>query len=730
MGNEQRMDQFVQGLPHNHLTPTLLRPKDQRNPLQLQVQRPSPYVWPEIEFESESNKSPIFLLKAPAAMGKTVAAQAIAHALKAPLVSVAEVAVGANALTGLLTNELGWDQAPQLISEIQQGRASIVLDGLDEAQLRSGREHFQAFIEDIAQTLRGASAYTQVLLLGRPETIETTDLMLQEFNVEPAVGSIAPLGRKNSADLIYQLLDHKNRTTHKEHYRPFAELRDTLFNQIGQALTGDTDWSIERWGEAAHFIGYPPVLMVLADWLAVDNPMSTLQNVKADKFGRGDGFYAQNFHGDLLLKVVKQILEREQQKVATRLGGELADLRQDQAEQILYTPSEQCLRILQLFDKRSRLQNLGPESLSPSDRRQYEDRIKDFVPEHPFMRGHYIANVVFEDYLQAYLATLPVGEAQGVEATNLLSAFPESGPFFVHFVHALSRTAVETSPGSQGTGYAREDLLDRLRRSYARGSDVPTEVRYRHLNGQASLQLRRKSDDANARLDLNFEVIDPAGIVEFTTPLARAEIISDSMVALAAPHRQIELGPDVLVFAQTLGLHGNQLAAWMQKSKVGAVLVAAQAEHSPELTVKAYPLEALRVSWTDMWYQFRDYRFELPSLDDRLNGPRLYTLMFGIRRVLLSFTSSASGDPSLYWEKLERQVLNGNPIYEAGFRGLKTLGVIERVGDIYYLRLTRLQDFHANYEFVRRSDFLSVLEPLRQALLEIPEVRDAVRSRS
>jgi hypothetical protein len=85
------------------------------------------YVWPDVVMDSNSLQGRVVLVTAPGAMGKSAAARAIASRLNAPLVDLSRLRVGSNSLTGLLTQVLGWGQAPVFIQALQRGTATIVL---------------------------------------------------------------------------------------------------------------------------------------------------------------------------------------------------------------------------------------------------------------------------------------------------------------------------------------------------------------------------------------------------------------------------------------------------------------------------------------------------------------------------------------------------------------------------------------------------------------------------
>lgn len=109
-------------------------------------------------------ESPILLISAPGAVGKSTLARQIAFETGAVYVDLAEAEpVGSNTLVGgLVKSGLydGW----------QAGIVGILIDGLDEARLRVTQEAFEAFLRDVDQLSRGRSVPT--VLFGRTGAIQ------------------------------------------------------------------------------------------------------------------------------------------------------------------------------------------------------------------------------------------------------------------------------------------------------------------------------------------------------------------------------------------------------------------------------------------------------------------------------------------------------------------------------------------------------------------------------
>ncbi|MEC5185850.1 hypothetical protein RCH12_003328 [Cryobacterium sp. MP_3.1] len=243
----------------------------------------TPYVWPDVILSAESDEgpSPVLLIAAPGAMGKSAAAKNIAFRLQTIYVDLAQLRVGSGSLTGELTKALGFKDAGVFVEDLKAGRASIVLDSTDEAQLGVGRENYVAFLGDLMWLLLDAEPKSQVVLLGRRDATDTTLLGLMDLGLVPPLFQIAPLSHTQACELIDQTLDKKrsgdeNFVVHRQHPIPFGAMRDGLFRSIGTALEPNCEHNADYWNDVDDFLGYPPVLLALAERLAVDNPAAEL----------------------------------------------------------------------------------------------------------------------------------------------------------------------------------------------------------------------------------------------------------------------------------------------------------------------------------------------------------------------------------------------------------------------------------------------------------------------
>ena len=677
------------------------------------------YVWPDIEFDSaDSDPSPILLVRAPGAMGKSVAARAVAAKLQCPLVDLSRTRVGSDGLIGMLTRSLGWTLAPRFIAQLQAGRASLVLDSTDEAQLAAGQENFLAFLQDLCLLLAQAVPGSQVFIFGRPDAIETTYLGLAEGGLLSRVAEIMPLTYLQACTLIDSVLDNRfegtNESTrvHRTHAEPFGRLRDQVFKSVAKALGGGDE--PDFWNRDEAFLGYPPVLLALAERLAVDNPQAESASPKVAALS------ARKRQGTLLREIVEDILDRESGKVRQGVREKVGLSQEDVRLAVLYTREEQCVRVARAVLGRD-FEVPGPASLSPSERSKYEELVSAFVLDHPFIRGKLFANSVFNDYVRAFLATSPIQDAVGMSKNEVVSGFPRSGVFFAHFSFELAPSRVGES------ALIAEDLVGELIKSYSDGFPDSHSI-YSHRGSNATLMLYDISTEGQRSVDsaLLFEVTDLSGVLSLTGPMARCVILTENGVSLSGDGGIVALGPDAIIIAQQLEISGTTVTASRGRndSEGGHVLLsAAECEHDPKVQIFCYPADALAVNWPGQWHQWKKYQIGTSGLTtqgSQIAGTLASQVLVGIRRILLSFGPSRKSDPVIFGDKLDQLVIGGSGVFQAVADSMMGLGLIVKQGSVYRLDLNRAAEFDVVWAKLHGAEMAGMLAPLSSAVVEQP----------
>jgi len=130
----------------------------------------------ELSSDDDPQSSPILLVSAPGAVGKSTLARQIAFVTGAVYVDLAKAdPVGGNTMSGGLVKS-------GLYPNWQSQTTALLIDGLDEARLRVTQEAFEAFLADVVQLSAGRTLPT--VLFGRTGAIQDAWL-LSEGRVPP-----------------------------------------------------------------------------------------------------------------------------------------------------------------------------------------------------------------------------------------------------------------------------------------------------------------------------------------------------------------------------------------------------------------------------------------------------------------------------------------------------------------------------------------------------------------
>ena len=95
----------------------------------------------------------------------------------------------------------------------------------------------------------------------------------------------------------------------------------------------------------------------------------------------------------------------------------------------------------------------------------------------------------------------------------------------------------------------------------------------------------------------------------------------------------------------------------------------------------------------------------------------------------MAFRKTVASDPSVYFEFLDRYITGSNAVFLAVLSGLMEMGVVERGGQYYYLRLSKLSEYGINYSAIRGADFAAALRRLASELLKMEVVKGALSRR-
>lgn len=684
---------------------------EENRAIDVRVAEVEDYVWPGLRansaFETESS-SPVLLVTAPGAMGKSAAAKMVARSTNGIYVDLARMHVGSGSLTGELLKVLGGVGFETFRQELGAGTATLILDSTDEAQLRAGAESFIEFMRDLSWQLKSSTAAGQVLMFGRADSIDLTYLALEELGIEAPSLEIAPLNYESSCEFVNLQIDRRvaekgANPVHRVHQVPFGQLRDRVFADLMRALdSGLTPESSlpGEWAKVADFLGYPPVLTALAERLHVENPSEEL-----GRLGLPTVSAERRRRGALLRGIVEQILDRETGKVADAVGERLGIRADDSLRSALFGREEQIARLLRLTGVAS-VKVSQPAALNENDRGIYDELVDGFVRDHPFLRGVDFSSEVFSDYARAWAVSSPLRGAWVLDEKEFNETLPGVGPFFTHFLGAVSIADVPDLPEWQ---------LDDVLRSHKLGArDTQAFVFQRD---ELASVLLMEEDDPEV---LVFELSDLSGVLELRSPVSRVTVITDMGVKLLpGSNDRVELGPDTVILSDELEIRGTKLVATARDTQFGAsTLATLSLRHGGDLTVTAHPKNALAVNFPDHRHQWKPYAQSLRLQNGRLDQVTASQILIAARRILTAFRPSSGETLAVSADKVDRLLVGRNSTFAATRDAMIDLGLITKRGQVYELDLEKMSALDVSWNALRGDDPVRALHSLCTAIVE------------
>lgn len=643
------------------------------------------YVQPSVTIEDWPDGATVLLMEAAGAVGKSAAALALAEALHCPLVRAERAQVGSHSLSGLIHDALGYTSS--YIADLSTGTKCVVVDSLDEAHFRAGTENFLAFLENV-QKVSGATPRADVtrrpsvVLFSRTDTAELVKLAFADAGLPLASAKIDFFDLAGAQRFIVAYMAQRFAESGRSEYniplgspRPFEKLRDSRMRSVASVLLQNECTSLkDSWASIQDFLGYVPVLVALAESLAVPNPSAARHELEARD------------QSDLLEEIIEFILIRERGKLTEHLRPKLHALLppeedEDRIRSDLYSPVEQSVRLAAYVggvDLVSTLPARLPSSVIPA----YDESVSTFLPDHPFLKQRSFASVVFQDYVLA-------AACRELEARVALPVDPEElihdvGPFFARFL---------ANDGSDEAATIREGVVDHVLRSWAQESALAdsseNEVRLQLFGDSGHLECLRKSDGASGEIvDLEFDIADPTGAIQLDRSLRDAVIFTDQGIILGSGGQHLNLGPNLFVFADELIIDAETIRVESNIERGSGVGLSATKMTANRLQRVEAGSTGFGVFTADPPPRLRAYRRELRI--DRGYIP--FQRFLDLRTILTAFRPSIRGGQAVLAAKLEGKIVGSNAYRTQILGGLEARGAVSHQGRWYYLDLNALDE--------------------------------------
>jgi hypothetical protein len=577
--------------------------------------------------EGDPEVARLMIIAAPGAVGKSSYAKALAVATNSVIVDLAKTSpLGGNFFQGGLANAFG----PRALSDAADGKIALVVDALDEAQMRAGPQGYEAGLLDLAGIADTSSALPTVLL-GRALAAEDAYLLLIANGYNACLLQIEFFTDNQASQYLQKKLPLV--AAHSAQVSSAFQNHDQVFRDLAEQARAKL---IAAAGcEKTNFAGYAPVLDAICEFtLEADglNPQVKLAKLKATS------------QIDLIDDITISILEREQGKLQSQFREQHPDAS-DTTLSKLYTVEEQHQYVA--FNLFGGIAPAYPELSKEAYYATYQEMVERFAPQHPFVSANGVAsNPVFAAYVVAW-ALRKTGQADLVRAAVLAQPNLMSGIFFELYDRQL-----QTEPN------AKMPLAD-------------IGILYQALNSQIipgqRVQLEisdQGSDEGATAIEAQFEILDridpntgaaapgrtwgpysttPDTILELHSPFSNVYVdapitvqLGDGIVQQIGAPTELSVEA-LLVSAKQVLVQSGGADAPKELQTVALFAREAACEGVQTVTVRD---AALSVSWPDAKaYPWNSYVVDVPAAADE----NVTFLRRRLRRILTAFRSHSKG---------------------------------------------------------------------------------------
>ncbi len=653
--------------------------------MRVAEQKNEMYQVPEIyEVNSSSPMTPaLVLITAPAAVGKSTAADYMSHVLRAPILDLSTLQVGTGTLEGALSKSLGFAASARFQAAMMDGRSVLLIDALDEAEVRSGQANFQAFIRGLADTAADIVHGPAIILMSRAESARPLQQIFEKQRVSYSSYEIKAFDKSQAEQYLSKRMAdlYKNSSreaVHAKHVRPFEEARETLFRTLASAFGVSPN---DVWGnsDVRDFLGYAPVLDVAAEYLAVDNFTTLTKSLR-------ENTDAGLTHWDLVATVINDLLLREQDKFCSQFKESGSFKRHGSTALLknLYSPAEQCARLLDHVEYLALDLDI-PASMPSELRDAYSVAVSAQLGNHPFLRDTSWFNVIFRDYVIAQSLVSPMtsqASAASIRQKLLSSAWKHS-PMYGFFSYSLGKTdqADIAHCHSEELGA----IYESLRSMCDSGNDLLSSVTQVGNHLVARFAVMKANDTAFASGIFTYHTHDGTKSVSFPRGLSKAVITNVPDVTLGSDHLSFTFGSQVYISCRDLLIAAKEVQVYVGADE-DAVVIDAKSMLSEVSKVQADE-QSLVILSEDLPYPWSKYHKNFDWEEFQTDTIEARTLFLEFRRIILRFKNAKDGELAVYQPMMDNLVVGENRRARTVLDFLQSIGCVKLHRNMYLLDL-------------------------------------------
>ncbi len=582
---------------------------------------PDGFVEPSLSLQSgDPTSAKLYIISAPGAVGKSTIARALAYRSNYILVDVAKTApLGGNFFKGGLINALGFDA----LNETSSGHVGLIIDGIDEAQLRTTPDGFTSAFEDLFQILK-LDMSLPAIIFGRALAADDVKIISELYDISPCCLDINYFNDQQSISYMEnrsKLLSQRNTETstlYNTHHHSFNELAKTTRHKISE-VGGGSD---------VQFSGYAPVLDAICEYSlqpGITNPRSLISQLEGTT------------PIELINSIALSILKREQGKLTDQLKRKYPN----HDFSFVYSEQEQKSRLL---EKLTGIPHQYHQlRLTDEIYKDYISMVEQFIGQHPFMdaSGCHTANSVFSADIFAWAM-----HQENLNSTTIKSIIKSrqhiSGLLFDVYKSKMPQDKL-VPLSHVGILYKSLQLQTPLGKRAALDitSDNDIEVTFSTMDQLDDAQIDIKlAKTTNA--DTSLELMSPIGNVFIDAPIFLT-LGDDETLQINAP---TDISVDQLVIAsRNIFVHGAQKT----ESSTIITINSNETDCSRARNINIQHCE-LQVSWPDCTiHPWTPYAFQPPSPPNEAIG----FMRRRFRKIIMSFRSHSKGRLVRFAKKID-----------------------------------------------------------------------------
>ena len=640
------------------------------------------------------NEAEVMIIAAPGATGKTVLSQHLCRSFDFLRLDLGLFGpVGANSLLGVFVdNFVEMRDTVNMTLNLQQGKTTMVIDGLDEASIKTTEEAFEGFLNDIVKLAKGGKGLSFVLL-GRTKVVEDTCVYLEDAGVKVILAQIEPFTIQKARNFIDKQQDSDNYCKQRQQYE---QTRDYIIDSIQGFFRNESDIKLQLY---ERFIGYAPVLLAISRLLNENGNYyelyTSLQN-------------SRKRNVELVVNIVERIMERERIKIQGLVKNELMHNRPEDFlnEHLpkMYTIQEQCVRLLAFVQRINSSYNISDDEVFNS---QYNEKVNEWLKDHPLLDKVKMGfqNTVFESYVLAYLmnwsgketdvlAYIKRGKGASYMLFDIFRQINKDGNVDYRFVSHLytSYTALDrANSATDKIMRAGEMQITKKDDTIQKGSTICT-VSFCHGDGD----------------DIVYETQMPQNR-SYVLPSYISNVMIDAPISVEFIGDKAEIGGSVQIYCSDMSVHSKELIIAGSKKDCFSYSDIFCHNFDGILSDGNVPKLINRSCKNHQLFIFCENKLSFPFADYQeayfepfRRDPSLMDKYQKLRRLLLLFRANGRGGLARVKSKIESRISNvevGRKVLEA----LLSAGVIYEQNSFYFINTAKMDEvLEASYADIQK----------------------------